>query len=47
MKAAKQYGKSSSFWIGQPTGGEIVEAPVLEDAFETFVGVDNLPMAHE
>ncbi len=29
-----------------PVGGMIVEGPVLEDRFKTFVGVDNLPMAH-
>lgn len=29
-----------------PLGGIIVEGPVLEDGYKTFVGVDNLPMAH-
>lgn len=29
-----------------PLGGEIVEGPVLEDRLKTFVGVDNIPMAH-
>jgi uncharacterized protein YbbC (DUF1343 family) len=29
-----------------PVGGLIVEGPVMEDKFITFVGVDNLPMAH-
>lgn len=29
-----------------PVGGTIVEGPVLEDPYKTFVGVDNLPMAH-
>jgi len=29
-----------------PVGGNIVEGPVMEDKFITFVGVDNLPMAH-
>lgn len=29
-----------------PLGGLIVEGPVLEDPLITFVGVDNLPMAH-
>lgn len=29
-----------------PLGGIIVEGPVLEDQFKSFVGVDNLPMAH-
>lgn len=47
MKAAKQHGKKVIVLDRpNPLGGEIVEAPVLEDAFETFVGVDNLPMAH-
>ena len=47
MKAAAQYGKPVIVLDRpNPLGGEIVEAPVLKDAFETFVGVDNLPMAH-
>lgn len=29
-----------------PLGGTIVDGPVLEDKFKTFVGVDNLPMSH-
>lgn len=29
-----------------PLGGNVVEGPVLEDPYKTFVGVDNLPMAH-
>jgi len=29
-----------------PLGGIIVEGPVLEDNFKSFVGVDNLPMSH-
>lgn len=29
-----------------PVGGIIVEGPVLEDPYKSFVGVDNLPMAH-
>jgi uncharacterized protein YbbC (DUF1343 family) len=29
-----------------PLGGLIVEGPVLEDYYKSFVGVDNLPMAH-
>jgi uncharacterized protein YbbC (DUF1343 family) len=29
-----------------PVGGVIVEGPVLEEPFKSFVGVDNLPMAH-
>ena len=29
-----------------PLGGLIVEGPVLEDPYKSFMGVDNLPMAH-
>jgi len=29
-----------------PLGGIIVDGPVLEDPFKSFMGVDNLPMAH-
>lgn len=29
-----------------PLGGMLVEGPVLEDSFKSFVGVDNLPMIH-
>ena len=29
-----------------PLGGLIVEGPVLEDFYKTFVGIDNLPKAH-
>ena len=29
-----------------PLGGMIVDGPVLEDPFKSFMGVDNLPMAH-
>ncbi|AGL00330.1 exo-beta-N-acetylmuramidase NamZ domain-containing protein [Desulfoscipio gibsoniae] len=29
-----------------PVGGVIVEGPMMEDPYITFVGVDNLPMAH-
>ncbi|MEW9668994.1 exo-beta-N-acetylmuramidase NamZ domain-containing protein [Ammoniphilus sp. 3BR4] len=29
-----------------PLGGTIVEGPIAMDAYLTFVGVDNLPMAH-
>ncbi|MEA2022355.1 MAG: DUF1343 domain-containing protein [Candidatus Caldatribacteriota bacterium] len=29
-----------------PLGGMIVEGPLLEDSFKSFMGVDNLPMAH-
>jgi len=47
MRAAKDYGKQVIVLDRpNPLGGVIVEGPVLEDRFETFVGVDNLPMAH-
>jgi len=29
-----------------PLGGMIVDGPVLEDPYKSFMGVDNLPMAH-
>ena len=29
-----------------PLGGEIVDGPMLEDKYKTFVGVDNLPICH-
>ncbi|MEW9670635.1 exo-beta-N-acetylmuramidase NamZ domain-containing protein [Ammoniphilus sp. 3BR4] len=29
-----------------PLGGEIVDGPVLEDPYKSFVGIDTLPMAH-
>jgi len=29
-----------------PLGGIIVDGPVLEDPYKSFVGIDNLPMAH-
>jgi len=29
-----------------PLGGMVVDGPVLEDPFKSFMGVDNLPMAH-
>jgi uncharacterized protein YbbC (DUF1343 family) len=47
MKAAKEYGKLVVVLDRpNPLGGDTVEGPVLEDALETFVGVDNLPMAY-
>jgi hypothetical protein len=47
MKAAKTYGKTIIVLDRpNPLGGLIVDGPVLEDRFKTFVGVDNLPMAH-
>ncbi|HJV46169.1 MAG TPA: exo-beta-N-acetylmuramidase NamZ domain-containing protein [Bacillota bacterium] len=29
-----------------PLGGQLVDGPVLEDPYKSFVGIDNLPMAH-
>ncbi len=47
MEAAKEYGKTVIVLDRpNPVGCEIVDAPVLEDYYKTFVGVDNLPMAH-
>lgn len=47
MVAAKQYGKSIIVLDRpNPLGGEIVDGPVLEDPYKSFVGIDNLPMAH-
>jgi len=47
MQAAQKYGKQIIVLDRpNPVGGVIVEGPVLEDRFKTFVGVDNLPMAH-
>jgi uncharacterized protein YbbC (DUF1343 family) len=47
MQAAKQYGKS--VWIldrPNPTGGEIVEGPVLEPKFASFIGLYPIAMRH-
>jgi uncharacterized protein YbbC (DUF1343 family) len=47
MVAAEKYNKQIVVLDRpNPLGGEIVEGPVLEDPYITFVGVDNLPMAH-
>ena len=47
MVAAQKYGKAIIVLDRpNPLGGIIVEGPVLEDDFKSFVGVDNLPMAH-
>ena len=47
MKAAAKYGKKVVVLDRpNPVGGVIVEGPVLDEGMETFVGVDNLPMAH-
>ncbi|HYL27808.1 MAG TPA: DUF1343 domain-containing protein [Candidatus Nitrosotalea sp.] len=47
MQSAKQYGKE--FWVldrPNPTGGAIVEGPVLEPAYESFIGLYPIPMRH-
>lgn len=47
LVAAAKYGKPVIVLDRpNPLGGTIVEGPVLEDPYKTFVGVDNLPMAH-
>jgi len=47
MVAAKKHGRQIVVLDRpNPLGGEIVEGPVLEDPYISFVGVDNLPMAH-
>lgn len=47
MKAAKKYGKSVIILDRpNPLGCSIVEGYVAEDKYLTFVGVDNLPIAH-
>lgn len=47
MVAARQHNKPVVVLDRpNPLGGLIVEGPVLEDRFISFVGVDNLPMAH-
>jgi len=45
--AAKKYNKPLIVLDRpNPLGGMIVEGPVLEDPYKSFMGVDNLPMAH-
>lgn len=47
LVAAKKYNKPLIVLDRpNPLGGMIVEGPVLEDTFKSFMGVDNLPMAH-
>lgn len=47
MQAAQKYGKPVVVLDRpNPVGCEMVEAPVLETKFSSFVGIDNLPMAH-
>jgi uncharacterized protein YbbC (DUF1343 family) len=47
MQAAKQYDRE--FWVldrPNPTGGAIVEGPVLEPAYESFIGLYPIAMRH-
>jgi len=47
MVAAKEYNKTVVVLDRpNPLGGETVEGPMMENPYITFVGVDNLPMAH-
>ncbi len=47
MQSAAEYGKE--FWVldrPNPTGGSIVEGPVLEPAYESFIGLYPIAMRH-
>ncbi|MBV9719833.1 MAG: DUF1343 domain-containing protein [Candidatus Eremiobacteraeota bacterium] len=47
MQSARQYGKE--FWVldrPNPIGGEIVEGPVLEPPYESFIGLYPIPIRH-
>lgn len=47
MESAKQYGKE--IWVldrPNPTGGDIVEGPVLDPAFKSFIGLYPIAMRH-
>ena len=47
MQSAKQFGKE--FWVldrPNPIGGAVVEGPVLEPAYESFIGLYPIPMRH-
>ena len=47
MQAAKQHGKE--VWVldrPNPTGGEVVEGPVLDPAFSSFIGLYAIAMRH-
>jgi uncharacterized protein YbbC (DUF1343 family) len=47
MQSAKQFGKE--FWVldrPNPTGGTIVEGPVMEAALESFIGLYPIAMRH-
>ncbi len=47
MQSAKQFGKE--FWVldrPNPTGGTTIEGPVMEAAFESFIGLYPIAMRH-
>ncbi len=47
MQSAAQYGKE--FWVldrPNPAGGSVVEGPVLEPAYESFIGLYPIAMRH-
>ncbi len=47
MQSAAQYGRE--FWVldrPNPTGGSVVEGPVLEPAYESFIGLYPIAMRH-
>lgn len=47
MQSARAYGKE--FWVldrPNPIGGAIVEGPVLEPAYESFIGLYPIPIRH-
>jgi len=47
MQSAREHGKE--FWVldrPNPTGGAIVEGPVLEPAYESFIGLYAIAMRH-
>jgi uncharacterized protein YbbC (DUF1343 family)/peptidoglycan/xylan/chitin deacetylase (PgdA/CDA1 family) len=47
LKAAKQFNKPIVVLDRpNPLGGTVVDGPVLEDKYRSFVGVDTLPLAH-
>ena len=47
METAKKYNKEIIVLDRpNPLGGSLVEGPVLEDSFKSFLGVDNLPIIH-
>jgi uncharacterized protein YbbC (DUF1343 family) len=47
MQSAQEFNKE--FWVldrPNPVGGELVEGPVLQPAFESFIGLYPIPMRH-